>query len=215
LTPDERSELIETLAEGSGEKSEGNLIAALKDHRVLMLAAIQFGFVLGGYGINMWLPLMLKSRGLGLLEIGRLAVVPYISAMFVLLIWSRIINRFGRPVTNLAIACLLGCTGLAISAHADSVAVEMLGITMASSASVSAVGILWTIPTRFLTGSAAAGGLAFINSVGTLGGFFGPYLVGVLRQTTGTFTAGIWAMSGILAVSAGIAAVLASLVKSR
>ena len=68
--------------------------------------------------------------------------------------------------------------------------------------------VFWTIPTRFLTGVAAAGGLAFINTIGTLGGFAGPYMMGVLREYTGSFESGLLAMSGVMLVATLLAASL-------
>jgi nitrate/nitrite transporter NarK len=91
----------------------------------------------------------------------------------------------------------------------------MVGISVAVIAISSARAIFWTIPTRFLTGAAAAGGLAFINSIGTMGGFAGPYMVGVLKQATGSFNYGIWAMAAILVVSALLTASLTLLVKKE
>ena len=83
----------------------------------------------------------------------------------------------------------------------SSFAVSLLWITLALSGITSARAIFWTIPTRFLTGVAAAGGLAFINSVATLGGFVGPYAMGWMRDATGSFSAGLMAMAALLALS--------------
>ncbi|NIF79460.1 MFS transporter [Paraburkholderia sp. Cy-641] len=215
LTPDERTELAQMLNEGTGQHIKKDLTSALKDPRVLMLAAIQCGFVLGGYGVGVWLPQILRGHGLRLSEIGLLATIPPLASACVLLTWSYVVTLRGRPVTNLAIMCLIGGIGLALAAHFNSLGVVMLGITLTSASTISAVGILWTIPTTFLSERAAAGGLAFINSIGTLGGFAGPYIIGILKETTGAFSAGIWAMSGFLFVSAILAAVLVRLVESK
>ncbi|MGU7770468.1 MFS transporter [Burkholderia sp. MR1-5-21] len=213
LTQEERSELVTMLAEEPREKPKKALFAALKDGRVLLLAAIQFGFVLGSYGIGIWLPIILKGHGLSLVAVGLLSTIPYIAAVFGMLIWARVVDRSGRKVFHLFSACLLGGIGLALSALAGSVAIELVGLSLAVVAVSAARAIFWTIPTRFLTGVAAAGGLAFINSIGTLGGFAGPYLVGFLKQSTGSFAAGIWAMAAMLALSAALAASLKLLIE--
>jgi ACS family tartrate transporter-like MFS transporter len=215
LTGSERAELVTLLAQESSDRPKANLLDALKDHRVWILASIEFGLVVAGYGMGLWLPQILRGRGLSIPEVGLLAALPPITGLIAMITWARVINRIGRPVINLAICCLVGSAGLAIASHATGLGLEMVGVCMTSIASISSLGILWTIPTRFLIGAGAAGGLAFINSVGTLGGFFGPYIVGVLRQSTGSFSSGIFAMSGILALSAGMAVVLAFQVKSR
>ncbi|RDV00613.1 MFS transporter [Trinickia dinghuensis] len=213
LTQEERGELIAMLREEPKAQPKKALFSALKDGRVLLLAAIQFGFVLGSYGVGIWLPIILKSHGFTLFSVGMLSTIPYIAAVFGMLIWARAVDRSGRNVFHLASACLLGAIGMVISAVAHGIAMEMVGLSLAVLAVSSARGIFWTIPTQFLTGIAAAGGLAFINSIGTLGGFAGPYLVGVLKQATGTFSAGIWAMAAVLVASAVLTSTIPLLLK--
>jgi cyanate permease len=94
-------------------------------------------------------------------------------------------------------------------------ALRLVALTIALIGVSSARAIFWTIPPRFLVGTAAAGGLALINSVGTLGGFFGPFMMGWLRDVTGSFNTGLLAMALILIISAGFAAALRFLIKER
>lgn len=215
LNDDERRELIAMLAEEPRDKPRKAVWAALTDGRVLLLAAIQFGFVLGSYGIGIWLPLILKGRGFSTVEVGFLSTIPYLGAIFGMLLWARVVDRSGRKIGNLLLACLLGAIGLFASTQTSSFALEMTGISIAVIAISSARAIFWTIPTGFLTGAAAAGGLAFINSIGTMGGFAGPYMVGVLKEATGSFNYGIWAMAGILVLSAALSSTLWLLVKKE
>ncbi|MEC5408552.1 MFS transporter [Paraburkholderia sp. MPAMCS5] len=209
LTHEERSELVQMLADEPRQGPKKALFSALKDGRVLLLAAIQFGFVLGSYGVGIWLPLILKAHGYSLIHVGLLSTIPYIASVVGMLVWARVVDRRGRRVLHLVATCVTGGVGLALSAMSHGIVVELAGLTLAVVAVSSARAIFWTIPTRFLTGVAAAGGLAFINSIGTLGGFAGPYLVGVLKQATGTFSAGIWAMAAMLLLSAVLASTLA------
>ena len=215
LSPEERDELIVMLEEEPRDKPRKALWGTLKDGRVLLLAATQFGFILGSYGIGIWLPLILKQHGLPNVTIGYLSTLPYIAAIVGMLVWARIVDRTGKKILNLTLACLVGAIGMAASTLSKDIVVEMMGLSLAVLAVSSARAIFWTIPTRFLTGVAAAGGLAFINSIGTLGGFFGPYMVGAIKDATGSFTAGIWAMAGILLVSALLAASMRLLVKKE
>ena len=212
LSREERDELIVMLEEEPRDKPRKALWGTLKDGRVLLLAATQFGFILGSYGIGIWLPLILKQHGLPNVTIGYLSTLPYIAAIVGMLVWARIVDRTGKKILNLTLACLVGAIGMAASTLSRDIVVEMMGLSLAVLAVSSARAIFWTIPTRFLTGVAAAGGLAFINSIGTLGGFFGPYMVGAIKDATGSFTAGIWAMAGILLVSALLAASMRLLV---
>lgn len=212
LTHDEREELLRMLDEEPRHQPKKALWAALKDGRVLLLAAIQFGFVLGSYGIGIWLPQILKQHGLSLSHIGYLSTIPYIAAVIGMMVWARIVDKSGKQVMHLLLACLLGAVGLVASTVSSGLTAELFGISVAVLAVSSARAIFWTIPTRFLTGVAAAGGLAFINSIGTMGGFFGPYLVGAIKDYTGSFSAGIWAMSALLVMSAALTASLWRLV---
>lgn len=215
LSEDERRELVAMLEEEPRDKPRKAVWAALTDGRVLLLAAIQFGFVLGSYGIGIWLPLILKGRGFSTVEVGFLSTIPYLGAIVGMILWARVVDRSGRKIANLLLACLLGAIGLFASTQTSSFALEMTGISIAVIAISSARAIFWTIPTGFLTGAAAAGGLAFINSIGTMGGFAGPYMVGVLKEATGSFSYGIWAMAGILVVSATLSSTLWLLVKKE
>ena len=215
LSREERDELIVMLEEEPRDKPRKALWGTLKDGRVLLLAATQFGFILGSYGIGIWLPLILKQHGLPNVTIGYLSTLPYIAAIVGMLVWARIVDRTGKKILNLTLACLVGAIGMAASTLSRDIVVEIMGLSLAVLAVSSARAIFWTIPTRFLTGVAAAGGLAFINSIGTLGGFFGPYMVGAIKDATGSFTAGIWAMAGILLVSALLAASMRLLVKKE
>lgn len=213
LSDDERRELIAMLEEEPRHKPKKAVWAALTDRRVLLLAAIQFGFVLGSYGIGMWLPLILKGRGFTTVEVGYLSTIPYLAAIVGMIVWAKVVDRTGRNVLNLACACLLGAIGLYASTLSNTFALEMAGISVAVLAVSSARAIFWSIPTGFLTGAAAAGGLAFINSIGTMGGFVGPYLMGVLKESTGSFTAGMWTMAAILVVSALLTACMGMIAK--
>ncbi|MGH7105848.1 MAG: MFS transporter, partial [Acetobacteraceae bacterium] len=98
--------------------------------------------------------------------------------------------------------------GLVGAVLASGLAPRLMGLTVALVGATSARAIFWAIPPRFLVGTAAAGGLAFINSVGTLGGFFGPFMMGWLKDLTGSFDSGLALMAVIVMISAGFAVLL-------
>src|SRR5580698_8233368 len=112
LTPEERDALRKVLASEVRERPHSSLLAALKDSRVLILAAIQFGFTLASYGIGIWLPLMLKEYHLSTLAIGWISAIPYLFACAGMIVWARYVDQSGRRVVNMAIACFLGAAGL-------------------------------------------------------------------------------------------------------
>jgi ACS family tartrate transporter-like MFS transporter len=206
LTADERDALEHTLSSEVRERSPASWLAALQDSRVLILAAIQFGFTLASYGIGIFLPLILKEYHLSNWAIGWISTIPYLFASAGMILWARYVDQKGRRVVNLAIACLLGGAGLVAPIVSGSLAIGLMGFSAALVGVTAARAIFWSIPTRFLTGVAAAGGLAFINSIGTVGGFVGPFMMGWLKEFSGSYLVGLTAMAAIM-----LAATLASM----
>jgi MFS family permease len=178
-----------------------NLLAALKDPRVLILTVAQFGFTAGSYGVGIWLPQIMKDARLSNLSIGFLTGACYVVASVSMIVWAAWVDRSGRKIKNLTLACLIAAAGLGLAIATANFWLSLFWITVALSGITSARAIFWTIPTRFLTGLAAAGGLAFINSIATLGGFVGPYAMGWLRDATGSFSAGLLVMAGLLVLA--------------
>ena len=208
LTPAERDAMDAMLRDEVRERPRASLLAAMADPRVLILALVQFGFTLGSYGIGIWLPLIVKEHHLTNLQIGFVSAVPYLFACLGMLAWAWHVDRTGKKIGNLVITCLLAAVGLAGSVLSGSLLAGLAGLTLALVGVTAARAVFWTIPTRFLTGVAAAGGLAFINMIGTLGGFAGPYMMGVLREYTGSFESGLLAMSGVMLAATLLAASL-------
>jgi MFS transporter, ACS family, tartrate transporter len=206
LTRDERDTLQNVLSSEVRERPHSSLLAALADSRVLILAVIQFGFTLASYGIGIWLPLMLKEFHLSNITIGWTSAIPYLFASVGMIAWAFYVDHYGKRVVNLAIACLLGGVGLLAPIIFDTLPAAVIGFTIALIGVTAARAIFWTIPTRFLTGVAAAGGLAFINSIGTVGGFAGPSMMGWLKEFSGSYVVGLGAMAAVM-----VAAMLASL----
>ncbi len=198
LTAEERNTLDRVLASEVRERPHASLLAALMDLRVLICAAIQFGFTLGSYGIGIWLPLMLREYHLSNTAIGWVAAIPYLFASVGMILWARYVDYKGSRIANLAIACLLGGVGLLLPILSDSLISAVIGFSLALTGVTAARAIFWTIPTRFLTGVAAAGGLAFINSVATTGGFFGPTMMGWLKDFSGSYVVGLLAVAAIM-----------------
>jgi MFS transporter, ACS family, tartrate transporter len=206
LTVEERDALDHVLASEVRERPHTSLWAALKDARVLICTAIQFGFTLGSYGIGIWLPLMLKEYHLSNLAIGWITAIPYLFASVGMILWARFVDEKGGRIVNLALACLLGGLGLLAPIVSGSATVAVIGFSLALIGVTAARAIFWTIPTRFLTGIAAAGGLAFINSIATVGGFVGPSMMGWLKEFSGSYVIGLLALAAIM-----VAAMAASL----
>jgi MFS family permease len=179
---------------------------ALRDPRVLILGSIQFGFLVGSYGIGLFLPQILDTGRLSDVEIGFVTSACYAVASVGMIVWAGFVDRGASKVVNLSLACAVAAAGfMGAIVFRDQFWISVLWMAVAVTGINGARAIFWTIPPRFLTGIAAAGGLAFINSIGTAGGFVGPYVMGFLTQRTGSFTAGLFAMFGFLVVASLLA----------
>jgi sugar phosphate permease len=177
---------------------------AVVDARVLILGGIQFGFLVGSYGILNFMPQILDTSGrLSNVQIGFVTSGCFLVASIGMILWAGYVDRGHSRITNLTVACAVSGVGfLGTVAFANNLWVSVLWMAVAVTGINGARFIFWTIPPRFLTGIAAAGGLAFINSIGTSGGFVGPTIMGWLTDLTGSFSAGLLAMSGFLFMSA-------------
>ena len=208
LNLDERAAIAAMFAEEQRDRARHSLISALKDVRVLILTIIQFAYTLGSYGIGIWLPQILKTHGLSNVAVGFVSAVPYLFASVAMLIWAAYVDRAGQKIAHLTLGFFMGAIGLIVSVGWTELAPGLIGITIALVGVTSARAIFWTVPTEFLTGRGAAGGLAFISTIGSLGGFVGPFLVGWIKDATGSFTLGLLTMAAILAVTTGLSAAL-------
>jgi MFS family permease len=205
LTEEERETVRERVANEKRPREVRHLGPALKDPRVLILGGVQFGFLVGSYGVGIFLPQILKLGHLSDLEVGFLSSASYVFASIGMITWAGHVDRGGNKVTNLALACLVGAIGLFCAVLSTNFWVSFSWLTVSLVGINAARGIFFTIPMRFLTGIALAGGLAFINSIGTAGGFVGPYIFGWLSDETGSFTASLGAMSAFLVAAAALA----------
>lgn len=214
LADDERNWISGELErEKTRQKAQRNfsIWEAIRHRNVLLLAAGYFCAVTSAYGFNFWLPTILKKlSGATNLQVSAVAALPYCAGLIAMLIvgWSSDRQRERRWHTALSLIAVSG--GLFLSAvAADNVALAVLFFCLAGAGLYSYLPGLWAIPATFLTESAAAAAIGLINSVGNLGGFVGPYVVGYLNNKTNSFYGG-----GIyLSCSALAAAILILLIK--
>jgi len=199
LSDDERRVVRERLAAEHRPKEVKRLALAFRDVRVLILAGVQFGFLVGSYGIGIFLPQILDTGRLSDVQIGFVTSACYAVASVTMIVWAGRVDRRGNKVGNLSAACAVAAVGFVGSiAFSDNFWISIFWIMVAVSGVNAARALFWTIPPRFLSGMAAAGGLAFINSIGTMGGFVGPTIMGFLRDHTGSFAVGQMALGGFL-----------------
>ena len=212
LSDEEKAVVKARLAAETKEREKRDLWGSLQDSRVLLLGLIQFLFTVGSYGVAIFLPLIIKAQHFSNFEVGFLTAIPSLLACVVMIYWAAAVGRSGRKITGLALTCLVSGIGLLVAVWANSFVVSFLGLTAVVIGTNTARAILWTIPTRFLSGIGAAGGLAFINTFGVFGGFVGPSIMGFLKDATGSFDAGLMVLSGFLFLSMACALSLKRLI---
>jgi MFS transporter, ACS family, tartrate transporter len=176
--------------------------SALKMGRIWMLALVYFGLNTVSYGVSLWLPKMIKSlSGVSNFTVGMLSAIPYIAAALAMVAVGLHSDRSGERRWHTAVPALAGAIALTGAAYSTSVGPSILLISVAVLGVFSMMGPFWSMPTSLLSGTAAAAGIAFINSIGNLGGFVGPYVIGRVRTSTGQFKGGLLLVSAALAIS--------------
>ncbi len=208
LDAEEQRLVVERIRGEKREREMRHLLPALKDARVLLLAGIFFGFTVGSYGLGIWLPQIVKAQQISNLTVGFITAGCYMLACIGMVAWAAYVDRKGNRIRNLLLTCLASAAGLVFAIFFQNFWLSLAWITVGLVGINAARSVFWVIPTRFLTGMAAAGGLAFINAVGTAGGFFGPSIMGWLKDITGSFNAGLVTMAGFLILATALTGAL-------
>jgi len=165
--------------------------------RVLVCAAVNFCAIIGSVGLGLWMPQIIKGLGFSVVAVGFIAAVPYICGGIAMMLWARLSDKGGERSWFVASALLVGAASLIACGYATtSPLISIVALCGAVVGIMCYQSTFWPIPSSFLTGSAAAGGLAMIVSIGNLGGFVGPYLIGVIKQATDSFS---WALISVAA----------------
>jgi len=212
LQADERKWLVDTIASENAAKgpSTGHSFwKGLTDPRVLALSLVYFGTSAGLYTLGIWAPQIIKSFGLTSLQVGFVNALPAILAVVGMVLWSRHSDRTGERTWHVVIACLVAAGGLMMASFAGTVIAVVAALAIVNIGVSCAKPPLWSMPTMFLSGTAAASGIATINSLGNLGGFAGPAMIGWIKQTTGSFAGGLYFVAALLTLSAIITLILA------
>jgi ACS family tartrate transporter-like MFS transporter len=175
----------------------------LANPHVLVLGLIYFLIVTANNGLVLWQPQIMKALGLGAHWVGPVNAIPFVVGAITMLVWGRLADRRGKYRVDLACACAVAALGLAVAASSTQPMVVIVGLVLAAIGGYGALPSFWALPTTFLSGTAAAAGIALANSIGNLGGFAGPYLIGYVRSTTSGYGYGL-AMLAVAALLAGL-----------
>jgi MFS transporter, ACS family, tartrate transporter len=209
LTQEERGWLTATL-DGERRQVEArhqiSLLRSFWDPKVLLLALNYMGIVTASLGLLFFLPQIIKQLGISNMQVGWVTMIPYFCGAVSMVAWGWISDRTGERRFNLFWACVLATIGLALAGWFVGTPWMLIGISIAAMGFYGSKGPFWAMPPLFLTGSASAAGIAWINSLGNLGGSVGPFMVGWIRDSTGSFAGGLYCMAGFTLMSAVVAA---------
>ncbi|GGF04091.1 MFS transporter [Aliidongia dinghuensis] len=205
LADEERAWLVNTMNAERASKAataSHSVWRGLADGRVLALSLVYFGTSAGLYTLGIWSPMIIKQFGLTSLQVGFLNAIPAIVAVLAMVLWARHSDRTGERTWHVVAACLLASVGLVWAGSAATVVPVLLALTLVNIGISAAKPPLWSMPTIFLSGPAAAAGIATINSIGNLGGFVGPAMIGWIKDLTGSFVYGLYFVAVLPALSA-------------
>ncbi len=217
LSAEERGWLTAELdAERRATEAEHHwpLRKALTHPRILGLAFVYFAVVYGLYALGFFLPTIIAGFGqefgtkLSVFQAGLVNAVPYVAGALVMIPWARHGDRTGERTWHVAIPMLVGGAAIPVALYLGNPYATMTAVTICAMGVCAALPTFWALPTNFLSGAAAAGGIALINSLGNLSGFVAPYVTGWLRDLTGTQRTGLWVVGACMVAGALLAVAL-------
>lgn len=206
LTTEQRAWLLSRLKGEVAAKQAAEHLSlgqALTSPKVLMLSLIYFGFVAALYGMQFWLPQIVKAFGFSNAQTGFETAVPYLFGSIAMVLWARHSDVKRERAMHVGAPLLLTAVALGICGYITAPLATMVVLTIAAIGVFCTFGVFWTLPTAWLSGTAAAGAIALINSIGNLAGFAGPYLIGWVKETTGSTTTGLFVLA-VLPLLAGV-----------
>ena len=205
---DEQKRLLQQKIDGDGSvQADHSFKQSLRNPKVWILGLMYFGVVTGLYGISFWLPTLIKATGINNpLDVGLLSAIPYIAAVVAMVLVGVSADKRLERRWHFAVPAILGSLGLILSTiFADNTAFALAALTLASAGIIASLPVFWTFPPNFLSGAAAAGGIALIGALGNVGGFVSPYAVGFVKDLTRSTDGGMYFLAAVVFMSAILA----------
>jgi ACS family tartrate transporter-like MFS transporter len=210
LTAEERNWLVTKIAaerRATEAVRKFTLWEALYNPKVLLLALNYIGIVTASLGMLIFIPQMIKSLGsYSNMTVGWLTMIPYLCGAVAMVVWGRISDRMNERRWNLFFGCVLSTVGLVIAGLTMGTWWALVGMSIAAMGFYGSKGPFFAMPPMFLSGAGLAAGIAWINSLGNLGGFFGPWYVGVMKDLTGSYAGGLYGLALLGLVAAIVCA---------
>jgi MFS transporter, ACS family, tartrate transporter len=218
LSSEERAWLEETLTREQAksqaiESGIRSTWAVICEPRVLALSLVYSGTSAGLYALGFWAPLLIKQFGHSAHVVGWLNALPGVVAVVGMVWWARQSDRTMERVWHVAIPCLVACGGLVWAGYAQATVAVILALTAASFGVNATKGPIWAVPSQFLSGARAAAGFGLINSLGNLGGFVSPLLIGWVKERWGSYAGGLDLVGAMLALSGMLMVVIGKSVR--
>lgn len=184
-------------------KETSSLLELLSQPVIWIMSFIYFCFVMGQYGLTLWMPTLVKGSGVqDNTMIGFLSAIPFICAIIAMIIVSRSADHFRERRWHLIIPALLGAVGFVVAALSTSTVVSIACLSLSAAGVLVCAPLFWSLPTAMMSGGAAAAGIALINSIGNLAGFVSPYMIGAIRDATHSSSMGMYVLAVFLIVGA-------------
>jgi ACS family tartrate transporter-like MFS transporter len=211
LAADERSWLAEQLDIERRQREAVHsftVAQALVNPRVIGLSLVYFGAVAMNYGLSFFLPQIVKTFGLNTLLTTLVSAAPYVVGTIGMVWWGRRSDRMAERRIHTVLPLLIAAAGIAASTVLDDPVLKMLAFSVAGFGIFACLPVFWTLPTAFLSGAAAACGIAVINSIGNLAGFAGSFAMGWIKDHTGSYTGGLLLLAALGIIAMGMVLML-------
>jgi len=202
LSEREREVLENAVRRDEARSTHRSLRDGLASPLVLWFSLLYATLMMGVYGFGLWAPQIIKELGsLTNQQVGLVLIIPYACATVAMVLWGRHSDRTGERTWHLALPAAVGTVGFLMGSFAESFYVAVIGYTLGAIGIYGCLPLFWSLPTAFLGGTAAAGGIALINSIGNLSGYLGPSVIGKLKDVTQSYTAGMIVIAASLALA--------------
>lgn len=205
LKADERNWLEQRMTSEHRQIAATHGVGVLRsfwDPKVMLLALNYIGIVTASLGMLLFLPTIIKELGISNMQVGWVTMIPYTCGAIAMVFCGWLSDRLGERRWTLFWTCVISAGGLVMAALTIGTWWSVVGMSVAAAGFYGTKGPFWSMPTMFLTGTAAASGIAWINSLGNLGGFFGPTMVGWVKTLSGTYSGGLYALAACALMSA-------------
>ena len=207
LAPEERTWIADRLDLEQRQRQtmhDYSVRQSIVNPRVLGLSLVYFGAVATNYGLSFFLPQIVKSFGLNIFLTTLVSATPYAVGVIGMVWWGRRSDRVVERRFHAAFPLFIAAAGIAVSTALDNPTLKMLSLCVAGFGIFANLPVFWTLPTAFLSGAAAAAGIAVINSIGNLAGFAGPFAMGWIKDHTGSYAGGLLLLAALGIMAMGI-----------